>query len=231
MGRALLLDLFSGAGGASVGYWRAGFDVIGVDLYPMPRFPFDFIQADAMRFLRELIRDGVSGIDAIHASPPCQGYSTTKFVNPRASEYPRLIPELRGLLEQTGLPYVIENVEGAGQEMPDSVTLCGSQFGRRAEFHGSEVYLRRHRLISGNWHLPDAGPHRHVGRAVSIAGHGSPNHKVSGKGYSALCRELMGIDWMTRDELTEAIPPAYAEYVGRYLMHEVSERRQHDLAA
>ncbi len=213
--RPLLLDLFCGAGGASMGYYRAGFDVLGVDNQPMPRYPFDFIQAD--EFLNRMIQNPAwSGVSAIHASPPCQGYSVTRSVNPHAHEYPQLIKPVRGLLQLIGLPYVIENVEGAKKQMVEPVTLCGSQFNLWCGFNGELAYLRRHRLFEVNWPLPDAGDHNHIGYAFPVFGHGPGGH-IRGKGGAATARELMGIDWMTRKELDESIPPAYATYVGAHL--------------
>ncbi|SDD60378.1 DNA (cytosine-5)-methyltransferase 1 [Mycolicibacterium neoaurum] len=209
MSRPLLLDLFCGAGGASVGYHRAGFDVIGVDINPQPNYPFKFMRDDAIR----LLHDGsgfVGHFDAIHASPPCQRYSAMSKCRPEiADKYPDLVDPVRELLIQTGLPYVIENVPGAPLREP--VMLCGQMFGQ-------ELY--RHRLFESN--IPIAAPNhpKHVipaskaghwkpGTIMSISGHVSPISKA---------REVMGIDWMTREELAESIPPAYTEHVGRQLL-------------
>jgi DNA (cytosine-5)-methyltransferase 1 len=153
-----LLDLFCGAGGCSVGYARAGFEVVGVDIVPQPRYPFAFVQADALEYLHELCSLGSSrfGVeiqfDAIHASPPCQAHSA---VTPDKSVHENLIPETRELLEATGLPYVIENVEGAKAELHDPAMLCGSMFDPILD-------VRRHRLFETNWGLePPAWPCRH----------------------------------------------------------------------
>jgi DNA (cytosine-5)-methyltransferase 1 len=201
-----------------MGYWLAGFDVIGVDVNPMPHYPFEFVQADAMEVLSN---HRLGNVAAIHASPPCQAYSCTRTLNPHSSKYPKLIEPLRNLLRLTGFPYVIENVEGAKAEMIDPVTLCGTQFGARADFNGTNTYLRRHRCFEGDWPLPDAGPHDHTGYAFPVFGHGpggSQNPYIRGKGGAATARKLMQIDWMTRDEINEAIPPAYTEYVGTHLL-------------
>lgn len=209
--RPLLLDLFCCAGGASKGYYDAGFEVIGVDIAPQPRYPYEFVQADALDILRTLLYASgrvagyrLSDFAAFAASPPCQGYSVTKSVNPNAGKYPLLIPEVRRLLKATVRPYAIENVEGAKAHMQDYVTLCGSQFGMRADFNGENAYLRRHRLFETNFLIPDPGLHDHSG---------------------------YGIDWMNRHELDESIPPAYTEYLGAYMMRAVNASGTYGLKA
>jgi len=236
--RPLLLDLFCCAGGASRGYDRAGFSVVGVDINPQPHYPYPFIQADAIKFLDALLAGmdfiapgGVISLEtvaAFAASPPCQGYSVTKSVNPHSGKYPLLIPDVRNRLIATGKPYAIENVEGAKRDMINPVTLCGSQFGLRKEFNGENVYLRRHRLLEANFMISEAGPHDHSGYAFPVFGHGpggSQNPHIKGKGGAAFARELMGIDWTTRHELNESIPPVYTEYVGQYMMGAVDVAR------
>jgi DNA (cytosine-5)-methyltransferase 1 len=228
--KPLLLDLFCGAGGASVGYNAAGFDVIGVDLNPMPNYPYTFIQADAMEVLDSLIAAGANGFgyDAIHASPPCQGYSTTKnFAHTAAPTYPKLIEPLRDALRTVGLPYVIENVEGAKAFMLDPTVLCGSQFGLTAQWEPfGKVGLRRHRLFESNFDIPDAGPHDHSLKAVPVYGH------PQAKGLGKIRPIVMGISWMTDDEICEAIPPAYTKYIGGHLIsHLRGTRDRYDLAA
>ncbi len=208
-----LLDLCSGAGGAAVGYHRAGFEVVGVDIAPQPRFPFEFHQADALHYLAEHWRE----YDAVHISCPCQRFSAMSACRPGLSEgYPDLIAASRGLLDLTGLPYVMENVPQSPLR-PD-VVLCGHMF-------GMELY--RHRVFEANWptqepmHVPHTLPaskagHWKPGTIMSISGHVSPIAKA---------REVMGIDWMTRDELAESIPPAYTEEIGQQLMGHLAERR------
>jgi DNA (cytosine-5)-methyltransferase 1 len=239
----LLLDLFCCAGGASTGYARAGFTVVGVDIEPQPRYPFRFVQMNALTALDILLANGyiyvagfgavwLEGIDAIAASPPCQGYSVTKSVNKNASSYPLLIPDVRNRLIATGLPYIIENVEGARKEMVNPVTLCGSQFGLRSDFNGENAYLRRHRLFETNWLLPEAGPHDHSGYAFPVFGHGpggSQNPHLRGKGAAAMARQLMGIDWMRRHELDESIPPVYTEFIGNYALQEIARRNSNTI--
>lgn len=214
MSRPLLLDLFCGAGGAAVGYHRAGFDVIGVDINPQPRYPYHFILNDALSELE----GGAVGFDAIHASPPCQGYSAMSNSRPGiADEYPRLIEPVRELLQATSLPYVIENVPGAKAHMHDPVTLCGQMFG---------LELYRHRLFESNVPMWQPEHPAHV-MPASKAGHWKPGTVMSVAGHVspiAKAREVMGIDWMTRDELAESIPPAFTEHVGEYLMLAVTER-------
>lgn len=216
-----LLDLFCGAGGAAMGYYRAGFDeIVGVDIRPQPNYPFGFICVDALEFLRHrsVIR---LDYDAIHASPPCQDFLNLSRVNDvlgRVRTHERLIAATRDLLLETELPYVIENVADARPELRDPVRLCGTAFG---------LPLRRHRLFESNVPLggiPCAhhrftepkywtgwrpkGEHR-LSTVVQVYGNAADKHEWPA---------AMGIDWMTDDELAEAIPPVYTEYIGTQLM-------------
>lgn len=213
-----LLDLFCGAGGAAVGYHRAGFEVVGVDIEPQPHYPFDFFQADALEAIvgEPLLGHGVSDFDAIHASPPCQAFTNARVIH--GNEHPDLLTPTRPLLEATGLPCVIENVPGA--PMRRDFNLCGTQFGLRSD-NGK---LIRHRWFECvNWSAPFAFQHpcNHSGTTISVFGHG-------GHVYYGVedWREVMGIDWMTRDELAQAIPPTFAEHVGGYLMAEIHQRER-----
>lgn len=205
--RRRLLDLFSGAGGAAKGYVDAGFEVVGVDINNQPNYPFTFLWHDALDFEATWIAEH---FDAIHASPPCQGYSAMSTCRPGLSEkYPRLIEPIRDLLEATGLPYIIENVPGSPLREP--VELCGQMFG---------LDLYRHRLFETNWHLTAPSHPEHTVPA-SRAGHWTPGTVMSVAGHVAPvahARRIMGIDWTTREELAEAIPPAYTELVGRQLL-------------
>lgn len=211
-----LLDLFCGAGGAAKGYHDAGFTVVGVDIEPQPRYPYEFHHADAMTF-------PLDGFDAIHASPPCQHYSYASNCRPGlAAKYPDLVGPVRERLQATGLPYVIENVPGA--PLHDPVELCGCHFGLTVMFGGAKFGLYRPRLFESNFPIPQPGPHRHEHRAFSVFGHGRPGNRpdMKGPGYAAAARAVMGCEWMRRDELDESIPPAFAEYAGLHLMSEVT---------
>lgn len=219
-----MLDLFCGAGGAAVGYYRAGFDeIVGVDIHSQPHYPFTFVQADAMTYPLE-------GFDAIHASPPCQAYSvgSARWRKNGSRTYPDLLAATRERVRQSGSPYIIENVEGARRLMIEPFRLCGQTFG---------IGVVRHRLFEANWlcltpvHVPCAGavqrdlvsvtghgpPGRHY-RAVTVAGHGGNSRSFSLQSW----KDAMGIDWMTRDELTQAIPPAYTEFIGKRLLEQLS---------
>jgi DNA (cytosine-5)-methyltransferase 1 len=202
-----LLDLFCGAGGSAVGYHRAGFDVVGVDINPQPRYPYEFHQADAMTF-------PLDGFDAIHASPVCYAWSKMRDCRPGSKlDQPDLITPIRPLLQATGVPYVIENVPGAPLVNP--VQICGSGLG---------MPLQRHRLFESNvplWGVPCA----HGQNAWNPAyGHstGRKRRRVPVIGEwripKQLQHEAMGIDWMTLEELTEAIPPAFTEHIGLQLL-------------
>ena len=211
-----LLDLFCGAGGCSVGYARAGFEVVGVDVEPQPNYPYEFIQADALNVGEDWwpLAEGQQEhreFDAIHASPPCQAYSA---VTPEQSNHPDLVAETRRLLRGTALPYIIENVPGAPLE--DPTTLCGSSFG---------LGVRRHRLFETNFTV--MGPpcaHGQMPAKYEVYEHGrwykSPFAKVYGLGGGKAMEhwgEAMGISWMTPKEMALAIPPAYCEHIGGYL--------------
>lgn len=216
-----ILDLFSGAGGAGMGYHRAGFEVVGVDLAPQPNYPFAFLQDDALRFLRE-DPSAAQHFDAIHASPPCQAYtSLARGTNKNTCAYPDLVGPVRELLDQTGLPYVIENVPQA--PIRDDVTLCGLNFGlkvfrhRRFELGGWTMERPEH--PSHNGHRVAGWRHgqKYDGDMVAVYGNGG------GKGSVADWQVAMGIDWTdVRLELAEAIPPAYTEFIGRALLNHLT---------
>ena len=208
------LDLFSGAGGASIGLHRAGFHVIGVDVRPMPRYPFEFHQADALNY-------PLDGFDLIWASPPCQGYTCMRYA-PGAKGAPRLIGAMRERLMATGARWVIENVEDAAMAMRNPVKLCGCMFGLGAQ----GCRLQRRRLFEANFRIPHPlcrcryDPRPIIGvyggharrRAASAGGRGTRD--VWEGGHAAAAAQAMGIDWMTLAELSEAIPPAYAAHIG-----------------
>lgn len=190
-----------------MGYNRAGYEVVGVDIAPMSNYPFEFHQGDAIEFLKDHWQE----FDAIHASPPCQAYSTMSSCRPGlAAKYPALIEPVRDLLIDLETPWVIENVPGA--PLRDPIMLCGTMF-------GYELY--RHRLFESN--MPLIGPPHlpHI-KPASKAGHWEPGTIMSVSGHVApiaLAREIMGIDWkMTRDQLVEAIPPYYTEFIGSQLL-------------
>jgi DNA (cytosine-5)-methyltransferase 1 len=203
-----LLDLFCGAGGAGEGYFRAGFDVTGVDMRPMPRNPHRFIQADALEFLR----DHGHEYDVIHASPPCQAYSRAAHAQrTRGKRYPDLLGLTREALQSSGRVWVIENVPGA--PMRADFRLCGCQFG---------LELRRERWFETSWHaFTLMSPCYHTGPVVSVVGHGTPTWVREKLGFNPTIRDYraaMGIGWMNRDELSQAIPSAYTEWIGSQLM-------------
>lgn len=222
MARPRLLDLFCGAGGAAMGYHRAGFDVVGVDIVDQPHYPFEFVDDDALRFLDEMRHPAREGFCAIHASPPCQGYTTMN--NRHGSESPQLIEDVRWALreESDGLPYVIENVPGALRFMESPVELTGEMFG---------LGVHRPRLFESNlMFMVPPRPTRQQdaaavygkqdGRRLWTRSDGSELHVAN----LEEARVAMGIDWMTWDEIREAIPPAYTEFIGAQLLEALPAR-------
>jgi DNA (cytosine-5)-methyltransferase 1 len=213
-----LLDLFSGAGGCARGYQQAGFYVVGVDNRPQPRYAGDeFIQADVLWLLRDSPK-GLRRFSAIHASPPCPAYSLVSGFQGVADQHPDLIAPVRDLLNQTGVPYIIENVPGS--PLRRDVVLCGEMFGLRVhrhrvfETHGVFVMAPRHapHVLRGAATNCEKG----AGVARWITGHYADHDDA---------QDAMGIDWMDRRELANAVPPAYTEYIGAFLMAEIDARR------
>lgn len=196
-----LLDLFCGAGGAAVGYNRAGFDdITGIDINPQPRYPFKFIQGDALEYLRE----HGSEYDVIHASPPCQKYSMIQRIVKTKHKHPDLVAPTRELLIEIGKPYVIENVVGAPLRV--DLLLCGSMFG---------LGMIRHRIFESNISMPLLTLTCHH-ENVYDPWHYGVNQRVE-------MSKAMGIDWnMNRQEVREAIPPAYTEWIGKQIIEVIA---------
>jgi DNA (cytosine-5)-methyltransferase 1 len=224
-----ILDLFCGAGGAGMGYRQAGFDVVGVDFKPQKRYPFAFIQMDCLALDQRFLRS----FDAIHASPPCQAHTSMKTMH-NAKAHLDLVPQTRGMLRESGLPYIIENVVGA--PLIDAITLCGTMFDLGVE----DAELRRHRLFEANFPIsPPCGcrhgerdtigvygghvRNRRRARTIGIYGEGCrDSRRKFDKGVPDFSidqgREAMGIDWMTVAELSQAIPPAFTKHLGGQLV-------------
>lgn len=225
--RPRLLDLFCGAGGAAMGYHMAGFDVIGVDINPSPHYPFEFIQRDVMDLNPRHIARSFA---AVHASPPCQLYSVTNRSH-MGGRRPHLdlVRGARMLLEETGLPWIIENVPGAPLREP--VVLCGSSFGLR---------VRRHRLFECSFKVRDVPPCDHgwqdrhkpyqvkeyknglkikASGVVTVVGHGQ---NIANKSWIYSSSVAMGIDWMVTKDICQAIPPLYTRFLGKQLMEVIN---------
>lgn len=217
-----LLDLYCKAGGGAKGYADAGFEeIVGVDVEPQPHYPYDFVQHDALDLSLGWMRE----FDAIHASPPCQGYSTmTRLPWVRDKEYPALILPTMRLLEQVGRPYVLENVMGArrGSDVLErrelqahgleAGWLCGRMFGRP---------FYRHRLFAANWlWLAPPHPKHDLAKRTEEEIESKRHRKPVGTQWRRSHRsaEEMGIDWMNGEELSEAIPPVMTEHIGRQLL-------------
>jgi len=194
-----LLDLFCGAGGAAMGYYRAGFEVIGVDVNPQPHYPFEFHQANALEY-------PLDGFDVIHASPPCQKFSAMQHIHNNRHKHPDLIEPIRDRVAK--FPYVIENVPGA--PIRRDLLLCGTMFG---------LNIARHRIFESNsLSFELLPPCNHVD--LYDPWHGGE----MARGEKEKLAKAMGIEhFMTRPEVREAIPPAYTEYIGKQLMKALKE--------
>ncbi|MFD3498602.1 class I SAM-dependent methyltransferase [Streptomyces sp. NPDC058678] len=202
--RPTLLDLFCCQGGAAKGYADAGFDVTGVDKDPQPRYPFRFVQADAIAFVLE----HGAAFDFIHASPPCQ--HDTECQRIQNNTHPDLIAPTRSALETTGRPWVMENVRGAAPKLREPVMLCGQMF-------GLDNYRHRYFEPGGGFRLTQPGhpahlvPQAKMGRPVPPGHYGQFVGNFSGV---PLARRVLGVPWMNRDGIRECIPPAYAQHIG-----------------
>jgi DNA (cytosine-5)-methyltransferase 1 len=201
-----------------MGYHRAGFEIVGVDIEEQPHYPFTFFQADSIDVLEKLASNELGLLfDAIHASPPCQRYTALQARNKKLKNYPDLIKPTRELLFEVGVPYIIENVIGAPLISP--AVICGTERGLGV----GKYRLRRHRLFETNWGL--SGPRctcwkddRYV---IDVTGGGhlktKDGRRPTYKGDVLQAAVAMGIGWMTKPEMNNAIPPAYTEYIGREL--------------
>lgn len=203
-----------------MGYYRAGFDVVGIDIDPQPNYPFPFTQTDALSLDRKFL----STFDAIHASPPCQAYSDLAARNGNGDDWPKLIEPVREMLMDSGLPYIIENVEGA--PLRNYIVLCGTMF--------PGLRVLRHRLFETNFPIlvPPHGRHPKVHTLDKRKNHYGKTDEwkdfvqVTGGGNCsvAAARDAMGIDWMTKREINEAIPPAYTEYIGEWVLRYLARK-------
>jgi len=215
-----ILDLFCGAGGAAMGYHRAGFEVVGVDNRPQPHYQFQFVQADVFEFMAA---GGWRGFDVIHASPPCQHYTGMRNITIARfgackTEHPDSIAWTRDALVATGLPYVIENV--CRSPLRTGLILCGAALGL--------PHLARHRHFESSFFIfgAPACAHRCNEYSVGVYGSRPDGRRVSYRHHKltrvargiAEAREVMGIDWMDWAEIKEAVPPAYTEWIGRYML-------------
>lgn len=207
--RPLLLDGFCSAGGAAMGYRRAGFNVLGVDIKPQPRYPFDFVQADFFTYIKSFGHL----FDAIHASPHCQPHSRTKTMHSRS--YDIQLPKLIKVLDQIGKPYVIENVPGA--PMRKDLSLSGKMFGlpivRYRWFHSNVLLFEPQQIRYPAGVMASSN-------LVTVAGNGSKGDTL------VRWSQAMGINWMVRRELAQAVPPAYTHWIGTQLLSYLHTRSE-----
>lgn len=229
--KPFLLDLYCSAGGCTKGYQRAGFYVVGVDIKPQPRYCGDaFVQMDAIQALETLLRGDcivdtsgnkwyLSDFYAFHASPPCQGYSVTAALpNVKTENYPKLIPQTRDLLMATGKPFVIENVPGAPLDTP--LKLIGHHFGLKTI---RERWFETHPWMMSPGFVKPKNIKTHSYRTYSSFDNGATHITLAGHNFKAADGAIaVGIDWMNREELAEAIPPIYTEYIGQRLMEAIT---------
>lgn len=218
-----LLDLFAGAGGCSVGYHRAGFEVIGVDIEPHPDYPFEFVQADATTY-------PLDSFDALAGSPPCSDHSTlSKLYGYVEHGTGWMLQHTINRFEASGLPFIVENVSGAKMGARHAhVVLCGSMFGLGAHCRDGQFrQLRRHRRFLSNVLLMPPGRCQHHGQPIGVYGQGAGNRISATRpdGYPSQYRgpkseasEALGIDWMSNEDLSQAIPPAYTQWLGAQLL-------------
>lgn len=217
-----LLDLFCKAGGCSKGYHDAGFEVVGVDIMPQPNYPYKFYQCDALEVLKD--KGFISQFDVITASPPCQHYTKMQHMaqarnGGQYGDHPDLIAPTRELLITTRKPYVIENVSGAPLINP--LKLYGSQFKnlytQRERWFESNVPLQAPETPKSSMKTPSAGNGMGEDGSISICGSGGVRGLNSKQIRLYWGFALGGIDWMSREELAEAIPPAYTYFIGLQL--------------
>lgn len=205
-----ILDLFCGEGGASMGLHRAfpNAEITGVDNKKMARYPFTFVHADAMTY-------PLDGYDFIWASPPCQRYSRMFNMPQHRADHPDLVDAIRQRLLLSGAAYCIENVEGS--PVRRDYMLCGSMFGLKSS---EERQLRRHRVFEVSFTPQTQLKCNHQGKAVGVYGHGRAGHEDQRHRTAAAAeaKVLLGIDWMCRDAMAQAVPPAYSEFIGRELI-------------
>ena len=207
-----------------MGLHRAGFEVVGVDIEQQDRYPFEFHKSDALEY-------PLDDFDFIWASPPCQGYTSMRYA-PGAIGAPRLIAEVRNRMPESAL-WCIENVEDAKNDMINPITLCGSMFGLGAQ----GCRLQRHRLFESNFIIPEMhcnhdnrpvvgvyGGHARK-RSASAGGRGTKDTWIGG--HKSAASEALGIDWMTLSQMSESIPPVYAEYIGLAAIGHIKSRVQH----
>jgi DNA (cytosine-5)-methyltransferase 1 len=199
-----VLDLYCKAGGSAKGFQRCNFYVVGIDIEDQPRYVGDkFYKTDAIEYLLEYGKE----FDLINASPPCQKYTkSAKQWRKEGKEYPDLIEKTRDALRIVGKPYVIENVPNA--PLIDPIYLNGSYFG---------LLVHRPRFFETNFPIeqPDIPKTKNpikMGRPIKEGDIIQPVGHFSGKKYA---EKQMQIDWMTVEELANAIPPAYTEWIGK----------------
>jgi DNA (cytosine-5)-methyltransferase 1 len=209
-----LLDLFCGQGGASHGYALAGFEVVGVDIKPQPRYPYEFHKADAMTY-------PLDGFHVVAGSPPCNDHSPLAHLHGKQGTAWMLAATIERF-RASGLPYVVENVAGA--ELPGELVLCGTEFGLQTRRDGRLYALKRHRRFASNRFLMGAGGCTCAGRPV-MGVYGNGGGQFAGRGIKARQgegAELLGVDWMTVKGQAQAIPPAYTRFIGEQLLAQLA---------
>jgi DNA (cytosine-5)-methyltransferase 1 len=217
--RPRLLDAFCGEGGAGMGYHRAGFDVVGVDLSAkaLRRYPFPAVRADAVWFIREHGHE----FDAIHASPPCQSESTLRHRT--GVDYLDLLTPTLDALQDFTAPWIVENVAST-RKLPGALILCGTEFDLSAETSTGRRWLKRHRRFGSNVFLTAAGGCYCSAKSIAgIYGDGGGGQQTRGFRYenAAQMHQAMGTPWMSRRGMSQAIPPAYTEFLGAQLIDQM----------
>lgn len=208
-----ILDAYCCQGGASAGYVTAGFEIVGVDLNPQSRYPYAFKKSDAVKFILEYGHE----FDAIHASPPCQRFSKAQRIQGR--KHPDLISATRDACRAIGVPYVIENVEDARNELINPAMLCGQFF---------NLHTYRHRLFETSFPIEVPFHFAHPNRTIKMGRAVQPGdyyHAVGNFSGVPYIRKDMGVPWMNRDGIRECIPPLYAAFIGQQLAKHLQEKK------
>ena len=189
-----------------MGLHQAGYTVVGVDIDPQPRYPFTFYQADALTF-------PLHDYDFVWASPICKKFSSATRTSKTQDNWPDQIAPIRKRLQKWGGKWCIENVPGA--PLVDPMMLCGAMFGLKTY---------RHRLFETSFNIEAPTHPNHKAKVCKMGRPPKKGEFINPVGHFSgveFAKKALGIDWMTRDELSQSIPPAYAKYIAGFTCHQI----------